>query len=95
MKRAVLAAVAIILSASAASAAPGYGNKGFHGNFGRDHSVSRISPRERAAIANARAHLAAIRARAWRDGRLTGFERFQIRNAETRLQRLVLRSRYS
>lgn len=95
MKRAVLAAAAILLTAGAASAAPGW-NKGHNGwGNNKGHSASKVSPRERAAITQARAHLAAVKARAWRDGRITTLERFQIRNAENQLQRVILRSRFS
>lgn len=99
MKRALVAATALLLSAGIASAAPGNKHhgpgKGWGNGPNHGYGYGRVSPRERAAIAQARAHLAMVKARAWRDGRVTAYERFQIRNAETRLQRLIFRSRYS
>jgi hypothetical protein len=99
MRRALLAATAILLSAGIASAAPGTKHhgpgKGWSNGPNHEYGYDRVSPPERAAIAQARAHLAFVKARAWRDGHVTAYERFQIRNAEARLQRLIFRSRYS
>jgi hypothetical protein len=90
MKRSAIAAMAIVLPAGVALAAP-YGNK-WKDNGPRWNYRPHITAYERAAIAQARANLAFVRARAWRDGRLTAFERYQIRFAELRLQRTIFRA---
>ena len=93
MKRSAYAALAVMLSTSAALAAPGYGNK-FRDGGPRWHKPHNVTAYERAAIAQARANLVFVKARAWRDGRLTAFERYQIRIAEMRLQRTIFRARH-
>lgn len=93
MKSAILATMAILLSAGAASAAPQHANKWNHGGSNWNNG-GRVTAFERVAIAQARANLNLIKARAWRDGRLSGFERYQIRLAEARLQRAVFRARH-
>ncbi len=85
MKKIVLTAVALVLTTGATLAAPGYGYGG-HNNRGG------ISPNERAVIARSAAQLDSIKARAFRDGRLSFFERIQIRNAEARHRALVARA---
>jgi hypothetical protein len=92
MKRSAFAAMAVMLSASAALAAP-YGNKWKDGPP-RWNSPHNVTAYERAAIAQARANLAFVKARSWRDGRLTALERYQIRLAEVRLQRTIFRARH-
>ncbi|MGQ0674274.1 MAG: hypothetical protein ACT4N2_15545 [Hyphomicrobium sp.] len=87
MRTPILAATVVLLTAGTALAAPGK-----HGRWQQGYGVS---PYERVQIANARANLAGIKARAWRDGKVTFFERFQIRTAENRLARLIQRSRRS
>jgi hypothetical protein len=86
MKKIVLTAVALVLTTGATLAAPGYSPNGRH------HERGSISASERAAIARSAAHLDAIKARAYRDGRLSYFERIQIRNAEARHRALVARA---
>lgn len=92
MKRSAYAALAVVLSTSAALAAPGH-NKWRDGgpNWRGSHTVTAY---ERLVIARARANLAVVKARAWRDGRLTAFEHYQIRMAQTRLQRAIFRARH-
>jgi hypothetical protein len=83
MKTAILTAAALLMTAGTSMAAPRYDHR--HGNG--------VNPYERAAIAQARAKVAAVRARAWRDGRVTMFERFQIKNAERQLAMTIARAR--
>lgn len=89
MKLPLAAVTALVLAATAgtASAAPG--------KHGRWHDAGRVTPYERVAIQNARAHLAHVRARAWRDGHVTYLERYQIRLAEQRLERTIRRAHRS
>lgn len=93
IKNAALAAMAILVTAGAAVAAPQHGNKWNNGGSNWNNG-GRVSGFERAVIAQARANLNVIKARAWRDGRVTGFERYQIRLAEARLQRAIFRARH-
>jgi hypothetical protein len=82
----MLTVAAIVLASGAAVAAPG---KTYHrGHDGRGH----LTPFERVMIANSAQRLAAIKFRAWKDGRLTFFERLQIRQAERRHAALVARA---
>ena len=87
MKTSALAITALLLTSGIAMAAPGH--------QGRWHQGGGVNSYERFQIANARAHLASVKARAWRDGRVTFIERYQIRLAENQLQRLVYRARRS
>lgn len=80
MKKTILATtafLAVIGSTMAASAAP------YH----------KISPRERAEIAQSRAHLNAVKRAAYADGRVTMFERAKIRMAQHRLDRAIANAR--
>ena len=83
-KTAILAAAALVMTAGASMAAPRH----YHNGPGKG-----VSPYERAAIANARAKVAAVRARAWRDGRVNFVERIQIKNAERQLAATIARAR--
>lgn len=93
------AAAALMLSAGASVAAPksyNHGNtyhSGKHYNSGK-HANHRfgLSPYERVAIARSAASLAALKRRAWADGRLTFRERVMINNAERRHAALVARA---
>lgn len=102
IKTALLTFAALTMTAGVSVAAPGkhsnngYGNKYSHSykqtqpkKFGQRHGASGF---ERAAIARSAANLSALKARAWRDGRLTFSERAQIRNAEQRHAALVRRA---
>jgi hypothetical protein len=82
-KTAILTAAALLMTAGTSMAAPRHDHR--HGNG--------VNPYERAAIAQARAKVATVRARAWRDGRVTMFERFQIKNAERQLAMTIARAR--
>lgn len=81
MKTLVLTAAALVLSTTATLAAPRY-EKNHRG----------VSNYERVMIMKSAARLSALKRRAWRDGRLTQFERFQIRNAERSHYVLVARA---
>jgi hypothetical protein len=81
MKTYALAAAALALMSGTALAAPGY----------YSHHKGGLTPKERAAIARSAAHLAALKHRAWADGRLTAFERMRIRMAELQHRRLIAR----
>jgi len=84
MKTFILAATAIVLMSGTAFAAS-YGS----------HKHGTVSSYERAAIARSAANLASIKRRAWSDGRLSFFERLQIRIAESRYKALVSKARRS
>ncbi len=69
-------------------------------DYGRDHGRGHhdrggVSERERAAIARSAASLASLRVRIHADGRVTRFERWQLRAAESRHRALVARARHS
>lgn len=81
-KTVILAAAALVMTAGASMAAPRH-----------DHRGNGVNPYERAAIAQARAKVAAVKARAWRDGRLTFVERMQIKNAERQLAYTIARAK--
>jgi hypothetical protein len=78
----MIAATTLVLAASTADAAsPRYNNNwNHHGS---------ISASERIAIARSKAHLAAVKRQAWRDGRVTAFERMRIRFAEARYNQVL------
>ena len=88
MKKTILTLAAIMLASGAALAAPGR-------NFDRHDGRGGLSGYERAAIARSAGNVASIKARAWRDGKINMFERFQIRQAEKRHASLVARLRRS
>ena len=87
MKTSALAVTALLLTSGIALAAPA--------KHGRWHPGGGVTSYERVQIAYARANLAFVRARAWRDGHVTFLERYQIRMAEARLQRLIYRAHRS
>ena len=106
MTTTILAAAALVMTAGTSFAAPGkpYGNQSGAGKYGYSKQVHNrgnhvnhrgVSPRERAMIARSASSLAALKQRAWRDGRLSFLERAQIRNAERRHAALVTRVRRS
>ena len=82
-KTALLTAAALLMTAGAAMAAPRHNHDNGKG----------VNAYERAAIARSAANLAALKRKAWRDGRITFMERFQINNAERRHAALVQRAR--
>lgn len=91
------AAAAFMLTSGAALAAPGKGSGHSYGKPGYSKQVKQVrhrgvSPGQRVAIARSARNLAALKRRAWRDGRLSMRERIQIRNAERRHAALVRRS---
>jgi len=83
MKTIALAVSLIALASGAALAAPA------------KYRPGHVSGYELAAIAKSAAQLAQIKKRAWADGRLSFYERMQIRNAEARHSALVARARHS
>ena len=87
MKSVLIALAALTVTTGAALAAPGYGH--------RSHDGHGISPRERVVISHSAANLAQLKRRVWADGRLSGIERFQLRNAERRHAALIARARRS
>jgi hypothetical protein len=87
MKKAILTIAAITLASGGALAAP---SKSFNrGHDGRGN----ITPYERVVIAKSAQRLSFLKHRAWADGKLSFFERFQIRQAEARHAALVSRAR--
>jgi hypothetical protein len=84
MKRFVLSASAIALMAGAALAAPAEAASWRHG-------WHHLSPAERVAIRHSQHRLDLIRAGAYRDGRVTFWERAKIRLAQSRHNALVNR----
>jgi len=84
MKKAIITVAALVLSTGAALAAPG-------GKYKNDHRHG-ISAYERAAIARSAANVAQLKRRVWADGRVTLFERMQLRSAERRHAALVARA---
>lgn len=88
------AAAAIMLTSGAAMAHPGkgYSGPGYKTGYSKQIKHHRgVSPAQRAAVARSAANLAALKRRAWRDGRLSTIEKVQIRNAERRHAALVSR----
>ncbi len=83
-KSALMTAAALLMTAGTSFAAPAK----YHHNH-RDG----VTPYERAQIARSAATLANLKKRAWRDGKITLIERFQINNAERRHAALVARAR--
>ena len=88
MKTALIALAAVLVTSGAALAAPGakYGDR-----YGRGH----INGFERAKIAQSAAHVAAVKRRAWADGRVTRYERYIINSAERRHAALIARARWN
>jgi hypothetical protein len=90
IKTALLTAAALVMTAGVSVAAP---NKHYnHNGYGKP-GYSKVNPYERSAIANARAKVASVKARAWRDGRVTFLERVQINSAERQLAATIARAR--
>lgn len=87
MKTAVLALSTLVLASGAALAAPKH--------FDRHDGRGNVSPYERAAIARASAKLATVKRQALRDGKISFFERIQIRNAEKQYFAAVARAHRS
>ncbi|AHB50391.1 hypothetical protein W911_15695 [Hyphomicrobium nitrativorans NL23] len=89
------AAAAIVLTSGAAMAHPGkgHGGPGYKSGYSQQQIKHHrgAGPAQRAAIARSAANLAALKRRAWRDGRLSMIEKAQIRNAERRHAALVQR----
>lgn len=94
MKTIAMAVAALALATTAASAAPAkYGyNHGYGKGHGHSH-VSRVTPRERVAIARSAAHLNFVKRQAWSDGRVNFFERARINMAQRRHNALVAQAR--
>jgi hypothetical protein len=84
MKTIMIGLAALTLASGTALAAPGYGY-----GYGHGH---RITPAERIAIARSAAHVAEVKRMAMRDGRISIFERMQIRRAEQQHSALVARA---
>ena len=83
-KTAILTVAALVMTAGTSMAAPRHYNH-YHGKS--------VTPYERAAIARSRAKVAAVKARAWRDGKVSFLERVQIRSAERQLAATIARAR--
>lgn len=77
-----LTVAAVALASTAASAGPVK-----HYEHGR-----KFTGHERGAIARSAAHLAHVKRQAWRDGRLSMYERAKIKVAERRHRALVVRA---
>lgn len=90
MKAILVAAAAVLLSAGAASAAPRY-NTHDHGR--PNHSAGKVTVFERVAIARAKVKVALVQRRARADGRVTPYERAQIREAQSQLNYTIARAR--
>lgn len=86
-KTVLMTLAAVAMASGAASAAPGRG-------YDR-HDRGGVSNHERAAIARSAASLESLRHRIYADGRVTRFERMQLRAAESRHRMLVARARHS
>ncbi len=84
-KTALLTAAALLMTAGTSMAAPSK-----HYNTKHSHGVSQY---ERAAIARSRAKVATVKARAWRDGKVSFLERVQINMAERQLAATIARAR--
>lgn len=89
MKALLVAAAAVLLTATAASAAPRYSHD--HGK--PTYSAGKVTPFERVAIARAKLKLAVVQRRARADGRVTPYERGQIREAQAQLSYAIARAR--
>lgn len=88
--RAILAAAAILaLSAGVATAAPRHSH-----DYGKpSFAAGKVTPFERIAIARGKVKVAFLQRKARADGRVTAYERSQIRQAQADLNRLIYRSR--
>lgn len=92
MKTAVLALTTLVIASGAALAAPGKNyNRGHDGHDGRGN----VTPYERMAIFRASNKLATVKRQALRDGKISFFERIQIRNAEKQYFAAVARAHRS
>lgn len=80
-----VAAAALVLSAGAASAAPRH-------DHGHGPGYGKVTPYERLAIARGKVKVAYLQRKARADGRVTPFERAQIRDAQADLNRLIARA---
>jgi hypothetical protein len=94
IKTALLTVAALAMTAGVSVAAPakhtyGYGKPGYSMKIVKRQGLSGF---ERAAIARSASNLRALKARSWRDGKLTFGERMQINSAERRHAALVARS---
>jgi ribosomal protein L6P/L9E len=94
IKTALLTVAALAMTAGVSVAAPakhnhGYGRPGVSVKIVKKQGLNGF---ERAQIARSAANLRAVKARAWRDGKLTFAERMQINSAERRHAALVARS---
>jgi hypothetical protein len=83
------AAAALVLSAGAASAAPRHQHHHDHGKPG----YGKVTAFERLAIARGKVKVAFLQRKARADGRVTPYERAQIRQAQADLNRLIVRAR--
>lgn len=98
MKTIAMTLAALALASTAAAAAPAkhgyhYGHgKGYGHSYTHKH-VSRVTPRERAAINHSAARLAYLKRQAWADGRVNFFERARINMAQRRHNALVAQAR--
>jgi hypothetical protein len=88
MKTAILAFATLAIATGSAMAAP---NKYRGDHNGRGN----VNPYERVAIAKASAKLATVKRQALRDGKISFFERIQIRNAEKQYYAALARAHRS
>lgn len=84
-KTVILTAAALLMTAGTSMAAPRHYNNHNHGKG--------VTAYERVAISRARAKVATVKARAWRDGKVSFFERVQINSAERQLAATIARAR--
>jgi hypothetical protein len=89
MKGLILGTTVLLVAAGSAVAAPRH--QGDRWSDGRGS----ITPWERVQIAQSAARVAMVKRQAYRDGRISMFERFEIRRAEARHEALVRRLRRS
>ena len=89
MKTVILATLALLIAAGPSMASPWNGNSHRHGH-GHGHGV--LTRYERVMIAKSKHRLMRLKWRARADGRISRFERFRIRHAQRRHNRLVARA---
>lgn len=95
IKTALLTTAALVMTAGVSVAAPAkhHGNYGYgKPGYSKVYKKKGANAFERRAIARSAANLAQLKRRVWRDGKLTPFERIQLRNAERRHAALVARA---
>ena len=96
MKTYLLAAMAVAIMSGSAMALPAKKSYVYKPAFGYSKThYGKITPYERAAIARSQFRLNVLKRRIYADGRVTRFERIQLRFAQSRHNALVARARRS